>query len=135
MTLLASCLLAISCATVNLQQETSSVNRVVDDWHKAAANADEQRYFGAMAPEFVFLGTDATERWDLTSFRNFAHPFFAKGKAWTFTPRDRTCSSGPRNVRFSPMITRGILYSKTAPLHMSQGDNVEYSVARRYWAG
>jgi len=86
---LASCLLAVSCATANLQQETASVNRVVDDWHKAASDADEQRYFGAMAPEFVFLGTDATERWDLESFRAFAHPYFAKGKAWTFTPRHR----------------------------------------------
>jgi ketosteroid isomerase-like protein len=89
MTLLASCLLAVSCATVNLQQETASVNRVVDAWHRAAADADETRYFGAMAPEFVFLGTDATERWDLASFQAFAHPYFAKGKAWTFTPRDR----------------------------------------------
>ena len=89
MTRLASCLLAISCATVNVQQDTASVNRAVEDWHKAAADADETRYFGAMAPEFVFLGTDATERWDLTSFRTFAHPYFAKGKAWTFTPRHR----------------------------------------------
>jgi len=87
--LLASCLLAVSCATVNLQQETASVNRVVDDWHHAAAVADETRYFGAMAPEFVFLGTDATERWDLEAFREFAHPYFAKGTAWTFTPRMR----------------------------------------------
>jgi ketosteroid isomerase-like protein len=89
MTLLASCLLAIACATVNVQQETSSVNRVVDDWHKAAADANEQRYFDATAPEFVFLGTDATERWDRDAFRAFAHPYFAKGKAWTFTPRHR----------------------------------------------
>jgi len=89
MLLLASCLLAFSCATVNVQQETSSVNRVVDDWHRAAAAADEERYFGAMAPEFVFLGTDAKERWDRESFRSFAHPYFAKGKAWTFTPRHR----------------------------------------------
>ncbi len=89
MILLASCLLAISCATVNVQQETSSVNRVVDDWHRAASAADEERYFGAMAPEFVFLGTDATERWDLASFRTFAHPYFSKGKGWTFTPRHR----------------------------------------------
>ncbi|HJW96523.1 MAG TPA: nuclear transport factor 2 family protein [Thermoanaerobaculia bacterium] len=89
MTLLASCLLAVSCATVNVQQETASVNRVVDDWHKAAADANEERYFFLTAPEFVFLGTDATERWDRASFRAFAHPYFAKGKAWTFTPRHR----------------------------------------------
>jgi len=41
------------------------------------------------APNAVFLGTDATERWDKAAFQAFAHPYFAKGKAWTFTPRDR----------------------------------------------
>lgn len=65
------------------------MNRVVDAWHRAADQADEASYFGAMAPEFVFLGTDATERWDLAAFREFAHPYFAKGKAWTFVPRER----------------------------------------------
>ncbi|HEV7240138.1 MAG TPA: nuclear transport factor 2 family protein [Thermoanaerobaculia bacterium] len=67
----------------------ATINTTLDDWHDAAADADESRYFGAMAPEFIFLGTDATERWDVTSFRAFAHPYFAKGKAWTFVPRDR----------------------------------------------
>jgi ketosteroid isomerase-like protein len=66
-----------------------SINAMLDDWHKAAAEADEARYFGHAGPEFVFLGTDASERWDLASFRTFAHPYFAKGKAWTFVPHDR----------------------------------------------
>jgi hypothetical protein len=67
----------------------SAINRVVDDWHHAAAVADEAKYFGYTAPEFVFLGTDATERWDVASFRAYAHPYFAAGRAWTFVPRDR----------------------------------------------
>ena len=67
----------------------ASIDSVLDDWHQAAADADESRYFAHAAPEFVFLGTDATERWDLASFRAFAHPYFAKGKAWTFVPHDR----------------------------------------------
>jgi len=66
-----------------------AINAMLDDWHKAAAEADEARYFGHAGPEFVFLGTDATERWDLASFRAFAHPYFAKRKAWTFVPHDR----------------------------------------------
>jgi len=65
------------------------VNRTIDAWHQAAADADENRYFGLMTSEAVFLGTDATERWDTASFRAFAHPYFAKGKAWTFLPHDR----------------------------------------------
>jgi ketosteroid isomerase-like protein len=69
--------------------EQANVNRVLDAWHRAAATADEPAYFGAVAPEFVFLGTDSSERWDLNSFRAFSHPYFAAGKAWTFVPHDR----------------------------------------------
>lgn len=77
------------CACASLADSRTDINTTLNDWHRAAADADEARYFAAMAPELVFLGTDATERWDVAAFREFAHPYFAKGKAWTFTPRDR----------------------------------------------
>jgi hypothetical protein len=56
----------------------------LDDVHDAAAHADETRLFGHFAPDAVFLGTDATERWNMTAFRAYAHPRFAEGKGWTF---------------------------------------------------
>lgn len=65
------------------------VGRVLDDFHLAAAQADETRYFGHLAENAVFLGTDGSERWEKEAFRAFAHPHFAQGKGWTFTPRDR----------------------------------------------
>ena len=37
-----------------------------------------------LRPAGVFLGTDARERWDVASFRAYAHPYFARGKAWSF---------------------------------------------------
>jgi len=86
----------LSCACASVPPATPSINAALDDWHDAAAKADEARYFGAMTPEFVFLGTDATERWDVTAFRAFAHPYFAKGKAWTFVPHDRYVILSPR---------------------------------------
>lgn len=66
-----------------------TVGQVLDDFHKAASDADEARYFGHMAEDAVFIGTDATERWDRKTFREYAHPHFAAGKGWTYTPRDR----------------------------------------------
>lgn len=60
------------------------VARVLDEWHAAAAHADEERYFGHFAEGGVFLGTDGKERWTVPQFRAYAHPIFAKGKAWTF---------------------------------------------------
>lgn len=70
----------------------AAVALVLDDWHRAAAEADEARYFGHLDESAVFLGTDASERWDKAAFRAFAHPFFAKGKAWAFRPVRRTIS-------------------------------------------
>ena len=72
-----------------------AVNAAVDDWHDAAAKADEARYFGHFAAESVFLGTDATERWDLAAFKAYAHPRFATGKAWTLKPSGRHVSLSP----------------------------------------
>jgi ketosteroid isomerase-like protein len=70
--------------------------KVIDDWHDAAATADEERYFRHFAPGGVFLGTDATERWDVDGFRKYAHPHFARGKAWAFksTRRAITVDAG-----------------------------------------
>jgi hypothetical protein len=70
------------------------IARVIDDWHDAAARADETHYFEAFAQSGVFLGTDAKERWTVPEFREYAHPHFAKGKAWSFraTRREITVS-------------------------------------------
>lgn len=89
-------LLLLLLCTPLLADERKSIDAMLDNWHDAAAKADESRYFGAMAPEFVFLGTDATERWDVASFRAFGHPYFAKGTAWTFVPRERHVILSPR---------------------------------------
>jgi ketosteroid isomerase-like protein len=87
---LALALLGLTAALgVRAQSPSAEVAQALDAYHAAAAKADEEAYFARMAPKGVFLGTDATERWDKDAFRAFAHPYFAKGKAWTFVPHDR----------------------------------------------
>jgi uncharacterized protein (TIGR02246 family) len=71
---------------------TAAVEAVLDDWHRAAAQADEARYFAHFTQDAVYLGTDATERWTRDEFRAWARPYFAKGKAWTFTASSRHVS-------------------------------------------
>lgn len=71
------------------------INKVLDDWHAAAAAADEARYFGHLTASSVFMGTDATERWTKEEFQAYAHPHFAKGKAWAFTSVRRSIGLGP----------------------------------------
>ena len=68
------------------------IARVLDAFHAAAARADEEAYFAAFAPDGTFLGTDASERWGVATFRAYAHPYFAKGQGWAYLPRDRHVS-------------------------------------------
>ena len=88
-------LVACLCATPSLMAADSgpsAIDTVLNDWHQAAAAADESRYFGHFAPEAIFLGTDATERWDVTQFSAFAKPYFDRKKTWDFTPKQRHVS-------------------------------------------
>jgi len=71
------------------QTPAESVGSVLDDWHQAAAAADEARYFAHFAPNGVFMGTDGTERWTAAQFRVWAKPYFDRKKAWSFHPHDR----------------------------------------------
>lgn len=79
----------------------AAVAAVLDAWHLAASQADEARYFGYLAEDAVFLGTDGTERWSKPAFLAFAHPFFAKGKAWSF-------QAGRRAIAFAAKDTVAI---------------------------
>jgi hypothetical protein len=82
-------LIACAHAQVPAASPAEEIARELDDFHDAAARADEARYFAHFAPGGVFLGTDATERWDVGAFRAYAHPHFAKGKAWSFRGQRR----------------------------------------------
>ena len=81
--------------TPSLLAVSLAVAGVLDYWHDAAAKADEARYFGHFTADAVFLGTDDSERWSVGDFKAYAHPHFAKGKAWTLRPSDRHVSIGP----------------------------------------
>lgn len=70
--------------------DRTAIVAVLDDFHDAAASSDEARYFAHFTDDGVFLGTDATERWDVTAFRAYAHPHFEAGRGWVMraTRRD-----------------------------------------------
>ncbi|TQF17404.1 nuclear transport factor 2 family protein [Myxococcus llanfairpwllgwyngyllgogerychwyrndrobwllllantysiliogogogochensis] len=76
--------LASAPVTGTATDPKAAITTVLDDWHKAAAQADEARYFGYFTPDAVYMGTDATERWTRDEFRAWSKPYFSKGKAWSF---------------------------------------------------
>ncbi|MGY3791917.1 nuclear transport factor 2 family protein [uncultured Aquimarina sp.] len=70
-------------------QEKEQINTILEQWHKAAADASFDNYFSLMTEDAIFIGTDPTENWDLTSFKAFSKPYFDKGKAWSFSTLER----------------------------------------------
>ncbi|WP_088340247.1 nuclear transport factor 2 family protein [Robiginitalea sediminis] len=64
--------------------EKTAIDQLLTQWHQAAADADFQGYFGLMAPNSVFIGTDASENWDKDAFMSFSKPYFDQGRAWSF---------------------------------------------------
>jgi hypothetical protein len=74
----------------------SGVEATLDRFHGAASRADGEAYFALFAPEGVFIGTDAGERWTVDQFRAYAVPYFSRGKGWTYVPRLRHVQLSPQ---------------------------------------
>jgi hypothetical protein len=104
--LLIASLLFVS-GTAFSQVDTVAIQKFIDDWHLAATKADATAYFGAIADNGIFIGTDATERWNKKQFLGFAKPYFDKGKAWDFKAYGRTVhvSNDGKFVWFSELLT------------------------------
>ncbi len=72
--------------------DTAAIDAVLNGFHRAAATADYDRYTSLMADDIVFLGTDASERWQGEAFADFARPHFDSGRGWEYRPRNRRIS-------------------------------------------
>lgn len=81
-------LLLTSLVSAQIQDE-KNLNILMEDWHKAAATADADAFFGKMAAEGVYIGTDATERWLRDELREWAKEAFERESAWTFKVKKR----------------------------------------------
>lgn len=70
-----------------------NVNKVLDNFHQAAANANFELYFSLLAENSVFLGTDATERWNKKHFAQYVKPYFSQGKGWSYVSLKRNLTA------------------------------------------
>ena len=67
----------------------AQIHALMDAWHKAAAVADEDIFFGSMAPQAIYLGTDDSERWLRDDMKEWSKKYFEGDSAWDFTPSSR----------------------------------------------
>lgn len=82
-------LLGLQSMSFAQDKDKNHLNALLDQWHKDAADANFEGYFGAMAEESIFVGTDATENWDKKAFQAYSKPYFDRGRAWSFTAVER----------------------------------------------
>ena len=70
----------------------ADIEKVLNDFHQAAATANYQQYFNLLTEDAIFLGTAPKERWSKKAFMQFAKPYFSAGKGWVYKPLVRNIS-------------------------------------------
>jgi uncharacterized protein (TIGR02246 family) len=95
----AAALLLLAPAAHAQDNAEADIGRVLDQLNVASTAADTPAYFSLFTPDARFIGTDATERWSLAEFRAYTEPYFAQGRGWTYTPRDRVVTIAPIDCR------------------------------------
>lgn len=88
----ATALILFACLCLSSFQsepKTEQLDAIIDNWHKAAAAASMDDYFSCVTDDFVFLGTDPSERWGKEAFKAFCKPHFDKGNGWDFKSTER----------------------------------------------
>ncbi|WP_394129009.1 nuclear transport factor 2 family protein [Shewanella maritima] len=66
-------------------QENQQINSLLNQLHEAAATANWQTYFDLYHPKAVFIGTDASERWSMIQFQQYAE----KTSGWSYDLQSR----------------------------------------------
>jgi len=100
-------LLLVLSLTAQAQKNHSNIHTFIDAWHEAAAKANGDSFFGSIAENGIYIGTDSSERWTKAEFMAFAKPYFDRGSAWDFKPFDRDLhvTSDGKIAWFSELLT------------------------------
>lgn len=99
----------------NAVEDTKAVNEFIDEWHQAAWNANSEKYFGQMAEDCIFIGTDPAEVWTKQEFYDWSRSYFENERVWKFKGKnrhvyfneDRTIAWFDEEVHSSAGIWRG----------------------------
>ncbi len=83
-----------------------AANKLLDGFHSNASKAQFNAYFAAFAPDGVFIGTDATERWTVEQFKAYTKPHFDKGRGWTYIVAERhlNVSADGKHASFDELL-------------------------------
>jgi hypothetical protein len=104
-------LIVLLFSGTELKAENRAIDELLDGFHAAAANSDFDDYFSRFATGGIFLGTDASERWTVTTFKDYAKPAFSAGRGWRYVVEQRNLESVPGMdvVWFDEILTNATL--------------------------
>ena len=71
--------------------DKADISGVLDQLHANAGSANWDAYFALYTDDGIFLGTDATERWDKPTFRAYA----SQTKGWVYRMTERNIDLTP----------------------------------------
>jgi len=74
------------------EKKEQEITKVLDIFHQAAAQANAQVYLNLLTDDAIFLGTDASERWNKKQFTDFVLPNFDNGNGWLYVAKERNIS-------------------------------------------
>ena len=79
-----------------------AIDSTLTKFHQAAAAGDWGVYFGLLADNAIFLGTDASERWSKTEFEQYAK----KTSGWIYNKQERhiTLSADGQTAWFDELL-------------------------------
>lgn len=120
-------LIAAPFGAARADDDAAAVATTLDRFHTAAATADWDTYFTIMSDKGVFLGTDASERWEKQAFERFARGT----KGWVYKPVSRNITfSDDKNtawfdeslhsVKFGTCRSTGVLIRENGVWHIAQ---------------
>lgn len=91
------------------QNEKQTINDLLNDWHRAAADVNQQAYFDFIDDDGTYLGTDSTENWTKQEFFDWSTPHFSKGKTWNFRTNSRNIYLSENKIFawFDELVTNG----------------------------
>lgn len=64
--------------------DVARIDELIDGFHQAASDSRFDDYFSRFAEGAYFLGNDASERWSVPEFKDYAQPAFSEGRGWTY---------------------------------------------------
>ena len=83
-------ILLIHITLLNLSNiEKVEINKILDNLHKYASEANGEKYFQLFSDQAVFHGTDLNERWSIDEFKKYAQNRFDTGTGWTYKSLER----------------------------------------------